>query len=145
MTPTRLPSAMPAGGTSLGISPDTHSRDDRTDEPGLPVLDRDVLDSLSAELSSRTGALHFADAFVELLPQRIDAVEAAFEAGDMDAAVVALLSLFVSSSMVGARRLEQASSSALDFAVGRSARVTRIGQFRSLSVEFQSALGGIIR
>lgn len=111
----------------------------------LPVLDRSVLDTLGEELSNREGALYFATTFVDLLPHRIDAIEAAFATDDADAAVVALLSLNVSSSMVGARRLEDASSAALGLARIGSAHSTLVAQLRTLGLEFQSALGGIMR
>lgn len=129
--------------------PSVRSSRSRTITPAdvsqLPVLDPDVLTTLGAELASRTGALQFAGTFVALIPQRVGAVEAAVEAGDTDAAVVALLSLNVGSSMVGARRLEQASSMALESAGRGSAHMSQIAQLHTLGVELQSALGGIIR
>lgn len=135
-------SAVVAG---TGISPDPRAPHDRTNVSQLPVLDRGVLDTLGEELSSQDGALYFASTFVDMLPQRIDAIEAAFAAEDMDAAVVALLSLNVSSSMVGARRLEESSSTALELARNSSIHSTLIAQLRTLGLEFQSALGGIMR
>ncbi|WP_235498628.1 signal peptidase I [Arthrobacter sp. Leaf234] len=106
-------SATPAG--SVGGSGHVPGSSPRTDHP---VLDRGILDNLGVELSSHAGALLFAGTFVEMLPQRIGAVEAALTARDADAAVVALLSLTVSASMVGARRLEEESSAALEL-IGR--------------------------
>ncbi|WP_258058782.1 signal peptidase I [Arthrobacter sp. B1805] len=116
-----------------------------TDVPLLPVLDRSVLQNLGVELSSHAGALHFAETFVQLLPQRIAAVESAFRAEDTDAAVVALLSLNVSASMVGASRLEESTSAALRLIENPSAHPGLIARLRSLGDEFQSALGGIMR
>ncbi|TKV29312.1 signal peptidase I [Arthrobacter sp. NamB2] len=116
-----------------------------TDVPLLPVLDREVLQNLGVELSSHAGALHFAETFVQLLPQRIAAVESAFRAEDTDAAVVALLSLNVSASMVGASRLEDSTSAALRQIEDPSAHPGLIARLYSLGDEFQSALGGIMR
>ena len=114
--------------------------------PQLPVLDQGVLANLGRELSSTDGALRFAAVFADMLPQRIRDVEVAVDAGDTDAAVVSLLSLNASSTMVGARRLEEASSRALEV-IGQtsSALPTPVAQLHDLGKEFQSALGGIIR
>lgn len=110
----------------------------------LPALDRRTLEHLGEELSDPAGALEFAQIFVRLLPQRIDAVEAAFAAGSADAAVVALLSLHVSASMVGACRLAEESSGALAFIGAPSEHGPAIARLRSLALDCQSALGGII-
>jgi signal peptidase len=115
------------------------------DVVGAPTLDRTILENLGEELSSRAGALHFADSFVDMLPQRIDAVEGAFAARDADAAVVALLSLNVSASMVGACRLEEGSSAAMDLIDAPREHAAIITRLRVLGGEFQAALGGIIR
>ncbi|MUK00906.1 hypothetical protein GM708_02545 [Vibrio cholerae] len=111
----------------------------------LPVLDRRTLDNLGDELSSREGALRFVEIFTHLLPQRLRAIESAFASGDSDAAVVALLSLNVSASMVGARQLEDVSSSALRLVGEPAAFPGLLARLQGLGVEFQSALGGIIR
>ena len=115
--------------------------------PQLPVLDQCVLDDLGDELSSRDAAMRFAAIFADMLPQRIHDVEAAVRAGDRDAAVVALLNLNASATMVGARRLEEASSRALDVMGGpsMSGLPTLATRLHTLGLEFQSALGGIIR
>lgn len=111
-----------------------------------PVLDRQTLDNLGVELSSRDGALQFAGTFSDMLPRRVDAVEAAFAAGNGDAAVVALLSLKVSAAMVGARRLEEMSSTALGLLGGTAAaHAGAIAHLRSYGAEFESVIGGIIR
>ncbi|MFJ6002209.1 hypothetical protein [Arthrobacter sp. NPDC092385] len=111
----------------------------------LPVLDRGTLENLGVELANQAGALQFAEMFVAMLPQRIAAVEAAFAVRDADAAVVALLSLNVSSSMVGARRLEALSAAALGSIDEPTSHAGLIAHLQGLGVEFQSALGGIIR
>ncbi|WP_262364244.1 signal peptidase I [Arthrobacter echini] len=130
-----------ADGATVTPVPDAHTAGDISQ---LPVLDRQTLDDLGEELSNQAGALQFAGMFVDLLPQRIDAIDAAFGAGDGDAAVVALLSLNVSASMVGARRLEEASSSALELVGEPDRHEGLIGRLRILGSEYQSALGGII-
>ncbi|THJ68803.1 signal peptidase I [Arthrobacter echini] len=111
----------------------------------LPVLDRRILDDLGAELSSPEGALQFAGMFVDMLPQRIHAIDVALSTGDVDAAVVALLSLNVSAAMVGAVRLEEASSTALELVGVPDHQHRLIEQLRELGSEFQSALTGIMR
>ncbi|MEG9249883.1 signal peptidase I [Arthrobacter sp. Soc17.1.1.1] len=116
-----------------------------TGNPDLPTLDRSILENLGEELSSQAGALQFADAFVDLLPQRIGAVEDAFTARDADAAVVALLSLNVSASMVGAVRLEEDSAAAMDVIDQPRDHAAVVARLRVLAGEFQAALGGIIR
>lgn len=110
----------------------------------LPALDRRTLEHLGEELSDPAGALEFAQIFVRLLPQRIDAVEASFAAGAADAAVVALLSLQVSASMVGAYRLAEETSAALALVGAPLEHGPTIARLRSLALECQLALGGII-
>ncbi|OUM44884.1 hypothetical protein [Arthrobacter sedimenti] len=117
---------------------------DRTDVQ-LPVLDPRILDDLGTELSSQACAVRFAELFGEMLPQRIRSVEDALAARDEDAAVVALLSLKASASMVGALRLVEASSSALELLDEPSAHPALALRLQRLGTEFQSALGGIIR
>jgi signal peptidase I len=116
-----------------------------TGSPDVPTLDRSILENLGEELSSQAGALQFADSFVDLLPQRIRAVEDAFRARDADAAVVALLSLNVSASMVGAGRLEEVSATAIDVIDRPREHAAVVARLRVLAGEFQAALGGIIR
>jgi hypothetical protein len=123
------------------VSPAT----DRTDVPQLPVLDRGILERLGVELSNRAGALQFAELFGEMLPQRICAVEAAFAARDGDAAVVALLSLSASASKVGALRLVEVSSAALELLDEPPAHPALVLRLQRLGAEFHSELGGIIR
>ncbi|NUP73643.1 MAG: hypothetical protein HOQ07_03190, partial [Sinomonas sp.] len=52
-------------------------------------------------------ALDFAAKFLNLLPRRISAITATVEAGEAEAAHVALVSLAASAGTVGALRLEQ--------------------------------------
>lgn len=111
----------------------------------LPALDRRTLENLGEELSSPAGAMEFAQMFLQMLPQRIDAVEVAFAAQATDHAVVALLSLNASASMVGARRLAEESSTALELVGEPSEHGPAIVRLRRLAMDFQSALGGIIR
>ncbi len=111
----------------------------------LPVLDQRILDDLGAELADPDGARRFVGTYAQLLPQRIGAVEAALASRDTEAAVVALLSLHVSSSMVGARRLEEISSTALAQLEDTMKHPGLLAHLRDLSAEFQSVIGGIIR
>ncbi|WP_247827547.1 hypothetical protein [Arthrobacter antioxidans] len=110
----------------------------------LPALDRQTLETLGEELSNPAGALEFAQVFVQMLPQRIDAVESAFAARAADDAVVALLSLNASAAMVGACRLAAESSTALQLIGEPSEHAPEIARLRSHATDFQSALGGII-
>jgi len=110
----------------------------------LPVLDRRTLENLGEELSNPEGALDFAHTFVQMLPQRIDAVEVAFAVRAPDDAVVALLSLHASACMVGARRLAEASSSTLELIDSPADHGQAVARLRSLATDLQSALGGII-
>ncbi|MHA7209202.1 signal peptidase I [Arthrobacter sp. MDT1-65] len=130
----------PAGRGDLGPAPGP-----TPDRVGAPALDRAVLEGLGEELASRAGALQFAGAFADLLPQRVRAVEDAFASRDADAAVVALLSLNVSASMVGARRLEEGSSAAMGLIDEPREHRAIVARLLILSGEFQAALGGIMR
>ncbi|NUP75819.1 MAG: hypothetical protein HOQ07_14435, partial [Sinomonas sp.] len=62
----------------------------------LPILERTRLESLAGELDSRADALDFAAKFLNLLPRRISAITATVEAGEAEAAHVALVSLAAS-------------------------------------------------
>ena len=73
----------------------------------VPILDRACLEDLAEDLASRAHAIDFAASFVKLLPRRIHAIATALEAGELEAAQVALVSLAVSASMVGALQLER--------------------------------------
>ncbi|MHA7218214.1 hypothetical protein ACX80L_04905 [Arthrobacter sp. MDT1-48-3] len=130
---------------SAGAPGTSRPATDRTDVSHLPVLDRRILDNLGVELSNQEGALQFAGIFGRMLPQRIGAVQAAFAARDADAAVVALLSLTVSASMVGARRLEDVSSAGLQLVDRPSTHPALLARLQGLGTEFQSELAGIIR
>ena len=142
MTTIGLPSV--PSGSATGVRQPVQTATDRTDVQ-LPVLDPRILDGLGTELSSQACAVRFAELFGEMLPQRIRAVEAALAARDADAAVVALLSLKASASMVGALRLVEASSSALELLDEPSEHPALVLRLQRLGTEFQFALGGIIR
>ncbi|MDQ4501257.1 hypothetical protein [Sinomonas sp. ASV322] len=72
----------------------------------LPILDHARLNELAAELDSRSDALDFAATFLQLLPHRIGVVAKSVEAGQAEAAHVALVSLAASAGTVGALQLE---------------------------------------
>ena len=144
MTTIDLPS-VPAAVRTTCDATTSRPATDRTDGPQPPALDRRTLENLGDELSNPASAMEFAQLFLQMLPQRIDAVEAAFAARATDAAVVALLSLKASASMVGARRLAEESSTALEVVGEPSGYESAIARLRSLATDFQSALGGIIR
>lgn len=110
----------------------------------LPALDRRTLANLGEELSDPEGALEFLQTFVRMLPRRIDAVEAAFSARAEEDAVVALLSLRASASMVGACRIAEESATALELVGEPAVHGPEIARLRSLATDFQSASGGII-
>lgn len=136
-------SVTPGSGTPSGPSGDPGAPGE-TSRAGLPTLDLHVLDNLGVELSSHAGALLFAGTFVDMLPQRIGAVEAALTDRDADAAVVALLSLHVSSSMVGARRLEEESSAALELIDEPTEHRALVGRLRQHGADVASMLAGIM-
>jgi HPt (histidine-containing phosphotransfer) domain-containing protein len=76
-----------------------------TGRPAMPVLDFRVLAEVAREVG--TGAAdRFLATYLGLLPQRIDRVASAIASSDLDAAMDAVLSLRVTSSMIGAVRLE---------------------------------------
>ena len=73
----------------------------------LPVFEKARFDELAAELDSRAHALDFAAEFLHLLPRRIRSITITVEAGQAEAAHVALVSLAASAGTVGALRLEE--------------------------------------
>ncbi len=73
----------------------------------LPDLDRARFETLAGELDSRVHALAFAATFLNLLPRRLERISTTVDAGQAEAAHVALLSLAASAEMVGAQRLER--------------------------------------
>jgi signal peptidase len=73
----------------------------------LPAFDRRPLKRLAREMKSKEAAEKFAAAYAKLLPQRVDKISHALSTGDSDLAMDAVLSLKISSSMVGALRMEQ--------------------------------------
>lgn len=74
-------------------------------EGDIPVLDPEVLDDLRDKLDSPRIALKFADDYVGMWEMRRDRLSAALKRSDFPAAVDAVISLRVSSAMVGAVRL----------------------------------------
>ena len=72
---------------------------------GGPLLDQEVLRELAEDIGLRAAA-SFAREFAGMWPRRRAALAAAVSHGDADLAMDAILSMRVSSAMVGARRLE---------------------------------------
>lgn len=70
--------------------------------PSGPLLDAGVLARLGDEVGGSDAALRFAAAYLELLPSRVDRICSACAAQDAYAAEDAILSLRVTSAMVGA-------------------------------------------
>ena len=73
----------------------------------LPILEHARLDVLAGELNSWADAMDFAAKFLDLLPRRVRAVTTTVQAGEAEAAHVALVSLAASAGMVGALQLER--------------------------------------
>lgn len=71
----------------------------------LPVLDPECLRLLGEELGDPAGAAAFLAGYRELLPARMDSISCAVAAQDFEAAMDRVLSLKVTSTMVGARQL----------------------------------------
>ncbi|HET7399319.1 MAG TPA: Hpt domain-containing protein [Intrasporangium sp.] len=78
---------------------------DASDGSAGQLLDERVLARLGDEVGDREAALRFAAAYLGLLPTRVDRVCAACTASDSEAAEDAVLSLRVTSAMVGASLL----------------------------------------
>jgi HPt (histidine-containing phosphotransfer) domain-containing protein len=87
----------PAGGSN-SAKPGTAAR--------LPVLDRTALDELGANLPP-AAARRFAVGYGEMLAGRVDRIISALRHQDADRAMDAVLSLKISSSMVGALAMEE--------------------------------------
>lgn len=77
------------------------------DGRSLPILDASVLDELEEELADRTLIRRFATDYAALWPHRLERVAAAVEDHDQDAALDAVISVKVSSAMIGAARLSR--------------------------------------
>lgn len=73
---------------------------------GSPLLDHLVLKELTEDVGPKA-ATAFAREFSAMWPRRRDALASALVHADPEAAMDAILSLRVSSAMVGARRLEE--------------------------------------
>ena len=85
----------------------TASDHDHTDPPpGSPLLDPRVLRELAEDVGARAAA-SFAREFAGMWPRRRSALAHALAHDDADGAMEAVLSMRVSSAMVGARRLEE--------------------------------------
>lgn len=69
------------------------------------VFDPAALDGLTGHVADRRFALVFVAGYRRMLPERVRRIEHALCEGDLDAAMDAVLSLKVSSSMVGAGEL----------------------------------------
>ena len=106
----------------------------------LPDLERARLDSLAVELDSRGDALAFAAKFLDLLPRRLQKIAATVQAGDAEAAHVALLSLAASAEMVGALRLERDTRRA-----DRELRAGRLGGARAAVPQLNHDAEGVAR
>jgi HPt (histidine-containing phosphotransfer) domain-containing protein len=79
--------------------PDHAGRDDGE------VLDRSCLTDLADQLASPEAATEFAAVFLEMLPERVHAIEEPLADTRVQAARTAALSLGSSAAMVGARQL----------------------------------------
>ena len=114
MLPERLPTRRAVQPADVG---DLLELDDLTDFdnvislPSQPCFDvTDVL-HLAGELDDRLFPWHFAGRYREQLDVRLGRIEAALEAGDLDAALEVTLSLKVTSTLVGTRELAELSTS----------------------------------
>ncbi|MDQ1623508.1 MAG: histidine phosphotransfer protein HptB [Actinomycetota bacterium] len=77
-------------------------------DSGNPVLlDPSVLDVLGAEIECPSATADFLRTYLELLPNRLKRIASAVEDQDLERALEAVLSLKVTSTMVGALRMEQ--------------------------------------
>ncbi|WP_415853351.1 hypothetical protein [Sinomonas sp. G460-2] len=105
-----------------------------------PDLEPARLDTLAVELDSRDDACAFAAKFLDLLPRRLQKIAATVQAGDVEAAHVALLSLAVSAEMVGALRLERNTRHA-----DRELRAGRLGGARGAIPELNHDADAVAR
>ncbi|WP_045729404.1 Hpt domain-containing protein [Pseudarthrobacter chlorophenolicus] len=78
---------------------------DPTGQADGAILDRSCLTDLADQLASPQAAAEFAAVFVEMLPGRVEAIEAPLADTRVQAARTAALSLGSSAAMVGARQL----------------------------------------
>jgi len=75
------------------------------------VLDPAQLDVLAEELLDRGSAVAFAQRYLAMLPARVERLELAVVAGDLEAALDRVRSLRISSAMAGAVELMKLSES----------------------------------
>lgn len=71
----------------------------------LPVLDFQCIANLGEEMDNPAAAQAFLATYLELLPERLTCITAAVSVKDKEAALDRVVSLKVTSSMVGARQL----------------------------------------
>ena len=98
------------------------------------VLDADVVRNLTGHADDVAVGLVFAGRFRALLPRRLERIAQALEAGDLDSALDAVLSLEVSSATLGARQM-----SGLAVAVERRLRVDDLVGGRRAAAELGGA------
>lgn len=94
-----------AGDPCRDASSEGHSLAGQHNDDEFRYVDPSVLKNLEEQLRSRETALRFAQDYVRLWARRQHLLEAAVESRDRTAALDAVLSLKVSSAMVGAVRL----------------------------------------
>lgn len=75
-------------------------------EPAQPVLDASRYRQLAIELKSNDDAMRFIADYWHMLPERVSRILAVLRDGDAAAAMDAVLSLKVTSSMTGALQVE---------------------------------------
>lgn len=75
------------------------------DGAAIPLMDPDVLAELSDKLGSPVLAARFASDYLDLWDRRLERLLAGFARGDIPAAMDAVISIRVSSAMVGGHRL----------------------------------------
>ena len=80
------------------------ARRPRPDEPEFEAVSRAQLARVREDVGIRT-LRHYVEAYLELLPERLDRIERAISAADNVEATRVMFDLRVSSSMLGARRL----------------------------------------
>lgn len=76
------------------------------ERPAVPVLDTRMLALVARDVGT-DAATEFLGTYLRLLPGRIDRIAGTIARADLDAAMDAVLSQKVTSSMIGAIRLEQ--------------------------------------
>jgi HPt (histidine-containing phosphotransfer) domain-containing protein len=77
------------------------------DSADAVLLDPSVLDILGAEIECPSVTVDFLRTYLEMLPNRLKRIASAIEDQDDESALDSVLSLKVTSTMVGALRMEQ--------------------------------------